>query len=766
MLIYAKSQGKQTLKEHTDQCLAKYNELKLCYPDSLTERDWKILRWAILFHDFGKIDAHFQNKIRKVIGEEVLPVTGNEYPHNYLSPAFLDFDFFYNTVGFRNKEMGMLVKIIFYHHAREEISGFYIEGLQDYIKSTLSKRWELVKAKYGNQLPAGVSSTLNTEFTIFLGFNDDRWLKDSLQERYMKMKGMLNRIDYCASAGLKEIEENPYDQDGKLLSEKTESYMEKQGFQLYPVQSYLQQHSGENVIVQAGTGSGKTEGALLWLNGRKGFYTLPLKASINAIYKRINQSIGYTSAAVLHSDAASVYLEWAKSEGKNEEQALEKYQTAKLFATPFTVCTVDQLFRFVYKANGTEIAAATLACSNLVIDEIQMYSPELIASILYALHLISDMGGHFCIMTATFPKVLLYLMRKRKIPCPDPQKLPNFHSNVPYRHRIKLLFGKEFPLEQICKQAQHRRVLILVNRVTRAQEIQGKLEEIGVEANILHSRYLRKDRRILEAAIQHFAPNDIHQGHGSGIWISTQVVEASLDLDFDVMYTEMCTADSLLQRMGRVYRHRLYDLGKEPNVYILVNRDIGNYPHNIIDPELYQYTLNAIQEYDGCLLYESDTHDDKSDLMDLVYDPIKNSKILKSKYCKSIREKYCKFINERMYEKTNNEVKFRDINSITVIPKNVYEQLQENGVMKQLQMQLRNPERIKRLKAREKIWDYTITVPNMGLDIEKSKMLFYDHSQIYLYNGDYKFDPKTGKGAGLINKYKSKKDQDNFNCIW
>jgi CRISPR-associated endonuclease/helicase Cas3 len=63
-----------------------------------------------------------------------------------------------------------------------------------------------------------------TEFTIFLGFNDDRWLKDSLQERYMKMKGMLNRIDYCASAGLKEIEENPYDQDGKLLSEKTESY--------------------------------------------------------------------------------------------------------------------------------------------------------------------------------------------------------------------------------------------------------------------------------------------------------------------------------------------------------------------------------------------------------------------------------------------------------------------------------------------------------------------------------------------------------------
>ena len=51
--------------------------------------------------------------------------------------------------------------------------------------------------------------------------------------------------------------------------------------------------------------------------------------------------------------------------------------------------------RFVYKANGTEIAAAVLAGSYLILDEIQMYSPELLAAILYALHVITSLGGHF-----------------------------------------------------------------------------------------------------------------------------------------------------------------------------------------------------------------------------------------------------------------------------------------------------------------------------------------------------------------------------------
>lgn len=93
MIIYAKSEEEQTLYEHTKLCLEQYDQLKNYYPKLFSDRDWEILYWAVRLHDIGKIDAHFQNKILKVIGKKRIPEKGEEYPHNYLSPAFLDKNF-------------------------------------------------------------------------------------------------------------------------------------------------------------------------------------------------------------------------------------------------------------------------------------------------------------------------------------------------------------------------------------------------------------------------------------------------------------------------------------------------------------------------------------------------------------------------------------------------------------------------------------------------------------------------------------------------
>ncbi len=76
---------------------------------------------------------------------------------------------------------------------------------------------------------------------------------------------------------------------------------------LRPAQEYMKANSDKNVVMIAPTGSGKTEAALLWLNGDKGFYTLPLRVSANAIYERIKYKYEFENTAILHSNSLSYY---------------------------------------------------------------------------------------------------------------------------------------------------------------------------------------------------------------------------------------------------------------------------------------------------------------------------------------------------------------------------------------------------------------------------------------------------------------------------
>ena len=97
----------------------------------------------------------------------------------------------------------------------------------------------------------------------------------------------------------------------------------------------------------------------------------------------------------------------------------------------------------------------------------------------------------------------------------------------------------------------------------------------------------QEDRSFLEKQIMDFSGDE----QAKGIWITTQIVEASLDIDFDVLHTEMCTCDSLLQRMGRCNRKGRY-VPQEPNIIIYDNR---NGIKTVYDTDMYE----------RCLLYTS-----------------------------------------------------------------------------------------------------------------------------------------------------------------
>ncbi|MEI3194021.1 MAG: DEAD/DEAH box helicase [Lachnospiraceae bacterium] len=122
---------------------------------------------------------------------------------------------------------------------------------------------------------------------------------------YLVIKGLLNKFDYAVSAGYEEAECAPDLQNKKLKKNIEQAFADKE---LRPAQKFMNDHKDDNVVVIAPTGSGKTEAALLWLDGEKGFYTLPLKVSSNAIYDRIREDYSYEDAALLHSDSMSRYL--------------------------------------------------------------------------------------------------------------------------------------------------------------------------------------------------------------------------------------------------------------------------------------------------------------------------------------------------------------------------------------------------------------------------------------------------------------------------
>ena len=147
-------------------------------------------------------------------------------------------------------------------------------------------------------------------------------------------------------------------------------------------------------------------------------------------------------------------------------------------------------------------------------------------------------------------------------------------------------------------------------------------------------------------------------------------MEASLDIDFDVLHTEMCTADSLLQRLGRCNRSGRY-IPEEANVIVYVNRN-GVGEHSVYDEFLYDRSVDYLKEYEDITFSEQM----KTEYMNQVYaaEEIKNSE-----YYKEIELALKKLGAIHCAEYTKKEVdkQFRGIKSITVMPDRTYDENQE-----------------------------------------------------------------------------------------
>lgn len=676
-MIYAKSNPKETLREHTDGLLRELDNLKSSYGnkiesivDNIVNNDeditidkdefWRLLDIISEFHDLGKVYTPFQNVIREKIGEEKLKTNfENDIYHNYISPTFLN----YKELNISKDLKSIVAQAIGYHHERDiTINKDFKEKVQNVLDEDISNKINDIE-KYFKPRYFIKSKSLKNGYLKYMENRINP--EDNIYNLYILLKGLTHRLDHAASAH-EPIELN-YDEN---VGEYTEKFIKGNGFKLRDVQNFAKENRDKNIILKASTGMGKTETALIWLDNDKGFFTLPLRVSINALFDRVSKDdIKYNYAGLLHSTSLD-YME-----ENNYSDYEERVNQSKLMSMKLTFSTIDQIFKFPFKYRGYEKEYATLAYSKVVIDEIQAYSPEICAVLIKGIEMIHKIGGKFMIMTATMPTIYIDQLKKRGVL--DENLVQETFNTDKKRNNIKLEYDNiNNNLEKIINEGYRKKVLVIVNTVNAANETYKKIKEIddNVNLNLLHSMYIQEDRSKLEHDIKEFA-----KGSEKGIWITTQLVEASLDVDFDILHTELSTLDSLFQRFGRCNRKGEKDIDN-PNVFIYT--EDANGIGSIYDKDIVEKGKNLLKDLienqgvDGSLKI---SEDNKVCMIEKLYS---KESLEDTDFYKKFKKAMGILDTITSYDLSKNEAQsiLRDIDSNVVIPNLIYRKIENTYI--------------------------------------------------------------------------------------
>ncbi|MFZ8786486.1 CRISPR-associated helicase Cas3', partial [Thermocrinis sp.] len=545
--------NRTTIREHTKKLLENLRDLKKHYrkeieelipkelPDELKKRFWKILRLACKYHDYGKIHCKFQEKIgnKNVKSVENLP----EVRHNLLSPLFVVY------LSEEDELTKDIVSLLVLHHHPVE---------NNLIK--VNEVVEVIQKEFIQNYGFGFNDSYINYIKLLLKQPEERYIKEAIAEYfgieykpllqyYRLLKGLLLRIDHASSSKYaQEVEDRP---PGDTLS-FVDEFFRQRGSSPNEIQILVRENRDKNLVIIAPTGAGKTEAGFIYLQ-RKGFFMLPYRVSANGIYMRAEGIFGDlfgNYVGLLHSSALSHLLEEEekqKSGGDNREDirnnqeytAFLNYALSLNFAKPIIISTPDQLMHFVFRYKGFEKYYATALYSRLVIDELQSYDPVTLAFIVQGLEVLAQNGGKFLVMTATFPEFLRERFKNMGV------EFKTFNTQEkPYHHVQVIDDSIDNYLEKMIEFSQKAKVLVVVNTVRKAIELKKKFKEAGLQnAKLLHSRFILKDRKEKERKIMKF-----FNSQEKGLWITTQLAEVSLDLDADYLFTELSTADSLIQR--------------------------------------------------------------------------------------------------------------------------------------------------------------------------------------------------------------------------
>lgn len=333
-----------------------------------------------------------------------------------------------------------------------------------------------------------------------------------------------------------------------------------QPFQQQTIAALLQ---GQDILLRAPTGSGKTEAAIapFLLAQAMGvdfpkqlIYVVPLRTLANSLRQRAEQLVTRWQVHFLGARPLVVTLQT----GENPEDPR--------FEGDIVFCTIDQLLSSFLQVpyslgrGSANVNAGVAFASYLVFDEIHLLDPKRsLTTLLEVLRRIKELA-RFLLMTATLTDELAKHIDAHweQLITISEDELVSLEQG---RHRIFRASSEPLSAQRVWDDIMARdrqRVLVICNTVMQAQGLYQDLREIDQEQSLkltlLHSRFLPEDRAAKERYLQiAFGPGWQSDGQ-CHVLIATQVVEAGLNITSEVLHTQLCPMNALLQRAGRCAR--------------------------------------------------------------------------------------------------------------------------------------------------------------------------------------------------------------------
>lgn len=559
-VILAKSSG-ETLAEHTFHCLNVAETLleSLSLDESVIRRLRNDLLLSLAIHDVGKAAVGFQ----KVLRNE-LESWGKR--HEIISAAFG------STITDISEEA--LLAVLTHHKSlpsdgiesdvgclppeqipwEDDLTEIWDEMAKEWTcnSSSFSIAWKQICQRIKRE-------DLADNIKLFPLRIDDTWLRRNKQrktksfgQRYYAslLRGLLITCDHLGSQR-KIPQPIPMLKDFKLSDVKLRAFQQRAA------------RTVGNVMLRAPTGSGKTIAALLWTqtnqknNGRL-FYVLPNIASINAMFRLLQEKFGRGYVGLLHSRVASSLYSMMDNDQSsklhNQRYAIVLSSLAREMWFPVRVCTPHQILRYSLRGKGWETMLSEFPNSIFIFDEIHAYDPRITGLTLATAKLLLSWNASCMFLSATLPEFLQELIEKElgnvSLIEPDVSEPSDKVILDQKRHVVQIQEGNILSnIDSIINKIEHAKsTLIVCNHVPTSQKVFLDIEKTFSpnQVKLLHSRFARRDRNRIEQEITKEDPPKV--------LIATQVVEVSLDIDFEQAFLEPAPIDALIQRMGRVNR--------------------------------------------------------------------------------------------------------------------------------------------------------------------------------------------------------------------